>query len=278
MKRIVILLYLVIFVVLCSVVITSCSCNSDKTTKKVTKSSQTESKKDNSGKSSKSGNTSNSKNGNSSNASKTSSLNNQDKTPKQCSVVFRDEKGNIISKQKVKNGSAAKTPDAPKKKGYYFYSWSRSVDNVTGDIEVTAVYLKDGTVPQIELERKNAKVGDNVEIKVLIMNNPGIASLSLDVLYDKEYLKLTGFTYNIDALDGAATVPFNEKADPPCLSMVNSRDNITGDFEYATLSFKVLEGSKGSYPITITCDDENVYNIDENNVHFELVNGLITVK
>ena len=152
------------------------------------------------------------------------------------------------------------------------------MDNVTGDIEVTPVYFKDGTVPRIELDRKDVKVGDNVEIKVSIKNNPGIASLALDVIYDKKNVKLTGFTYNKDALNGASTVPYNEKADPPCLSMVNSSNNITGDFEFATLTFKVLEGAKGSCPIIITCDDDNVYNIDEVNINFELVNGLITVK
>lgn len=194
-------------------------------------------------------------------------------------VVFKDEEGKIISKQDITKGVSIKEPKAPKKKGYYFYSWSRSVDKVKKDAVITPVYLKDGSVPQLELSRVEAKAGDkNIEVKVNVKNNPGIASLAFDLIYDKKHLKLTGFKYNTEDLNGASTVPFNSDADPACLSMVNGSENITGDFNFATLYFDVLEGAKGGYPIIVTCDDENVYNIDETNVKLEIVNGLINVK
>lgn len=194
-------------------------------------------------------------------------------------VVFKDEKGKIISKQRVRNGKAAKLPKAPKKKGYYFHSWSKSSDKITNDVEITPVYIKEGNSPQIVLSKVIANPGDkNIKMDVSVKNNPGIASIALDVIYDKKHLKLTDFTYNTDALKGATTVPFNSEATPTCLSMINGTKDIKGDFTFATLYFDVMDNAKGSYPIVATYDDENVYNIDESNVHFELVNGLITVK
>ena len=264
-------------------VILTVSCGDNKLTNGNTKAAHTESQtknKNSSKKSSKISKISNSsklhKGDNSSKSSNTSSIKKTEK--KQNIIVFKDENGKVLSEQTVKNGDSAKAPASPKKKGYYFYSWSRSFDKVTGDMVITPVFLKEGCIPQIELDQVEAKVGENVEVRVLVKNNPGIASLAMDIFYDKENLKLTSFNYNTESLNGASTVPFNEKADPPCLSMVNSTDNITGEFEFATLCFEILNGAKGSYPIIISCDDDNVYNIDEVNINFELVNGLITVK
>ncbi len=194
-------------------------------------------------------------------------------------MIFKDENGKTISTQTIKKGTSARKPKTPKKKGYYFYSWSRDVDNIMGDVTVTPVFLKDGTIPQVEAGKvKTNATKKNVAVDVMVKNNPGISSIAIDVVYDKKHLKLRNFNYNTNVLKGSVTVPFNEKADPNCLSMVNSTENITGDFKFATLYFDVLDDTKVSYPIILTCDDENVFNIDEVNVHFELINGLITVK
>lgn len=214
-----------------------------------------------------------------SSANKSNSSQANKNSTKEYTVVFRTENGKIISRQKVKKNGSAKEPTLPKKKGYYFYSWSRSINRITGDLEITPVYLKEGSTPRIKLSKATTKSnGKNIEIKVNVTNNPGIASLSLDVLYDKKNMRLTDFKYNNSALKGATTVPFNADVKTPCLSMVNGTQNITGDFEFATLYFELISGKKGAYPIIATCDENNVYNIDETNVKFEIVNGLITVK
>lgn len=194
-------------------------------------------------------------------------------------VIFKDEDGKVLSEQKIKCGTAAKAPEAPAKKGYYFYSWSKGFDKVTNDLKITPIYFKNGSTPKISLNKVTAKKGDkNVAVTVSLKNNPGIASAAMDVIYDKSRLRLTNFSYNTDSLKGASTVPFSADADPACLSMVNGSENITGDFDFATLYFDVLENAEGSYPITITYDSDDVYNIDEKNITFTPENGLITVK
>lgn len=201
------------------------------------------------------------------------------KNRKNYTVVFKDENGEVLSEQIIDSGGEAEAPKAPEKEGYYFYSWSRSFSKVTGDMVITPIYLKGDSVPQIVADQVTAKAGDKkVAVKVSVKNNPGVASAALDILYDKERLRLTDFVYNTKALHGASTVPYNEKADPLCLSMVNGSENITGDFLFATLYFELLDDSDGNYPIILNCDAENVYNIDEQNIAFKLVNGLITVK
>ena len=194
-------------------------------------------------------------------------------------VVFKDESGKVISTQTVKDGEAAPEPTAPEKEGYVFKGWSEPVDKITSDKTLTPVYEELGFAPQFVVGKAQAKPGErDVEVTVSLKNNTGIASLLLDILYDTDNLKLTGFEYNKELTNGSSTVPFNEKASPPCLSMVNGTANITGDGVLATLYFEVSDSAEGGYPVVVSYDKNNVYNIDEENVMFETVNGLIEIK
>lgn len=193
-------------------------------------------------------------------------------------VVFKDESGKVISTQTVKDGEAAPEPTAPAKEGYVFKGWSEPVDKITSDKTLTPVYEELGFAPQFEVGKAQAKPGEkDVAVTVSLKNNPGIASLLLDILYDTENLKLTSFEYNKELIKGSSTVPFNEKASPPCLSMVNGAENVTGDGVLATLYFEVSDSAEGGYPIVVSYDKNNVYNIDEENVMFEAVNGIIEI-
>ena len=134
----------------------------------------------------------------------------------------------------------------------------------------------ESTNPKFIVNTVNAKPGDkNVAVTVSVKNNPGIAAIALDINYDKDSIKLTGFDYNTSALMGASTTPYNASAKVPCLFMVNGTQNITGDFTFATLYFDVLASAVGECPITVTYDEDNVYNIAENNVQFDIVSGAI---
>ena len=65
-----------------------------------------------------------------------------------------------------------------------------------------------GGSPALLINSVNAEPGEkDVKVGIEIKNNPGIASVSIDVLYDTDSLKLTNFTYNTEVLQGAATVP-----------------------------------------------------------------------
>lgn len=56
-------------------------------------------------------------------------------------VRFKDGiDGKIISEQTVEKGKAATAPEPPKHDGYKFTGWNREFSNVTGNMEVTALY------------------------------------------------------------------------------------------------------------------------------------------
>lgn len=134
------------------------------------------------------------------------------------------------------------------------------------------------TDPSFIVETVNANAGDqNVAVNVVVKNNPGVAAIALDINYDKEKLELTGFSYNTSALGGASTTPYSSTARIPCLFMVNGTANVTGDFTFATLNFNVKASASGICPITISYDEDNVYNIAEENVAFGIVNGAIVL-
>ena len=65
-------------------------------------------------------------------------------------------------------------------------------------------------VDSVTTERGNKNVAVNINVR----NNPGVASIALDVHYDESALFLTNFTYNTEALNGASTVPYNASAKP----------------------------------------------------------------
>lgn len=212
--------------------------------------------------------------------SKTESFSESNSNPSEKhTVVFKDENGNVIATQSVKDGETAQTPAAPEKEGYMFKGWSESVDKITSDKTITPIYVPFGEAPRFEVEKVKAKPGDKkVAVTVSLKNNPGIASVLLDILYDKEKLTLTGFEYNTELLKGSSTVPFSEKASMPALSFVNGAENVIGDGVLATLYFDVSVDAEGGYPIVISYDKNNVYNIDEENIEFETVNGIIEIK
>ena len=194
-------------------------------------------------------------------------------------VTFVDNYGNVIFQQTVKSGDAPTYPEPPAREGLVFVRWDNTVDTVTGDVVVTAIYETTTDAPTFIVDSVNARAGDtNVAVNVAVNNNPGIASILLEIIYDKNNLTLTNFAYNTDALAGSSTVPFNPDAFAPCLNMVCGTQNIQGDWVFATLYFDVKDTASGSCPITVSYDEDNVYNIDEDNVSFAVVNGAINVK
>lgn len=192
-------------------------------------------------------------------------------------VVFKNEDGTVIFSQTVKDGEAATPPDLPEKDGYTFVGWNTAFDNVTGDLEIMPVYEKIGTDPAFIVDKVYTEAGEkNVAVTVMVKNNPGIAAIALDIMYDKSDLTLTGFTYNTSALEGASTTPFSASAYQPCLYMVNGTKNIEGDFLFATMYFNVSDTASGTLPISLVYDEDNVYNLAEDNVYFEVSNGFIS--
>lgn len=56
-------------------------------------------------------------------------------------VVFKDDLGNVIDEQKVRQNKNALLPTPPKKAGYTFIGWDTDHVNITQDTTITATYM-----------------------------------------------------------------------------------------------------------------------------------------
>ena len=196
---------------------------------------------------------------------------------KKYSVIFKDYDGTVLSTQSVKEGTAATAPKNPTRDGYEFTGWDKSFSKVTSDITVTAMYEKISTEPQFVVSSKDAKRGDTIEVTVALKNNPGIASIILSVAFDSDALTLTEVVYNTAI--GGQTVQPQSMNSPVKLYWINGFADAEGDFVLVTLKFTVKSDAVvGDHNISLSYNADDVYDISETNLPFEIVNGKVTVK
>ena len=131
------------------------------------------------------------------------------------------------------------------------------------------------TNPTVIVGSVTAEPGaSDVAVTVAIRNNPGVASLVFDVQYD-DALTLSSVDFNEQLTGSITSEPFGN---PVMLMWIGGTFDIkTPDLTFATLHFSVPVAASGSYPISVTYDEDNVYNVADENVTFAVVNGGITV-
>ena len=133
-------------------------------------------------------------------------------------------------------------------------------------------------VPTFAASSTSANPGDTVEITISIENNPGITSAAMDVSFPDE-LTLTSVSLKRDVytgqFNGPQSLPVTKKVR---LNWANGlADNSTSGL-FATLNFSVSESAgEGTYPISITYDPDDVFNLEETNINFQVSNGSITI-
>ncbi|MBQ4562718.1 MAG: hypothetical protein IJA55_10365 [Clostridia bacterium] len=131
------------------------------------------------------------------------------------------------------------------------------------------------TAPTFVVDSVKAAAGNSVNVKIAVANNPGIASIGMHVAFD-ESLTLNSVTYNSD-IGGMPYQP-EEFETPVKLVWVSPYADVAGDFTFVTLNFTVAEGTEaGEYPVYVSYDADDVYDMSESNIAFDVVNGVITV-
>ena len=63
-----------------------------------------------------------------------------EKIIKYYSVKFIDEDGNILKEEKVEEGKNANAPSEPKKEGYKFIGWDKSLTNINSNLEIKPLF------------------------------------------------------------------------------------------------------------------------------------------
>lgn len=200
-------------------------------------------------------------------------LNNQPYNPLMYTVTFIDYDGTVLKEEKVELNSSASAPNILTREGYDFVGWDKTFNNVTEDITVVALYEKNNK-PKFVVNSVETNSGSIVEVTISVINNPDISSIALNVTFD-EKLSLTNVTYN-EEIGGYSMFPANMNS-PIKVTWISPLSNVSGDFTFVTLEFRVNGYAVGELPITITYNPDDVYDMTEENIDFEIINGKIQV-
>lgn len=111
--------------------------------------------------------------------------------------------------------------------------------------------------PQFELTTVNGEVGETVEMKLNINNNPGITALSVSVEYSAKDLELVSIESAGLFEDGISTG--KEATNPMKISWYASDSgNKTNSGTFAVLKFRILENAESS-DVKLSYNPENVF-------------------
>ena len=141
-------------------------------------------------------------------------------------------------------------------------------------------------VPSIGASAKNAveftvgnatgAPGQEVTVKVSITQNPGITSAQVLVAYDAKVLEAKNI--NGLSLEGTKTAVGPIDANPLSMIWCNALNDITETGDIATITFKIKDNAvAGDYVLTVTSNQENVFDTKFNDVPFVTKNGYVNI-
>ncbi len=132
--------------------------------------------------------------------------------------------------------------------------------------------------PTITVGVAEGNPGDEVTITVALSNNPGICSIRLAISYNSN-LTLTAVENGNIMSDNVFGKQLT--ANPYYVTWDESlgeNDN-TKNGTLVTLMFKISESTKaGDYPVSVSYRSGEIYNLDLDDVDFDIVNGKVIVK
>lgn len=125
----------------------------------------------------------------------------------------------------------------------------------------------------LSVSEESALAGEEVTLTISVKNSTGISGLQFYIDYDSSALSLVSGT--VDKAFSFSSPVKNENK-PVTFAMATMLTDITGDFDVATVTFKVLDDAKpGKYDITLTLEEALDSKIE--NVDVVCNNGSVTV-
>lgn len=146
--------------------------------------------------------------------------------------------------------------------------------SMCGEVEKKTIAAA-ASVPQIIVDSTKTHAGDVIRVNVSIKNNPGIVAMLLKIEYDSSILELQ----EANAKD-FADVSFGPMDNQPFTVLWEDsiHPNNTANGSIVELVFKVKDDAGfGQTAITITYDEENIYNSEFENVFFEVLPNSIEI-
>ncbi len=131
------------------------------------------------------------------------------------------------------------------------------------------------STPVFVVTGAQGEVGETVDVKISLENNPGITALQIKVGYSSKDLKLLSIEDN--GLFSNAITNSELSKNPFIISWYSTTSNDEANNGcFATLKFEILDGASNS-EVSITYDEENVFDSSFDNVKFEVVSGNVDV-
>ena len=133
----------------------------------------------------------------------------------------------------------------------------------------------DPNAPSIVVGQKLAVPGQTVTVDISMKNNPGITGFKINVSYNKNVLTLQ----NAETIGFDAMYSQNMTAMPFIVSWESGLQDVKLDGEIIRLTFAVNKNAAdGSYPVTVSYQPDDIYNLKEENIHFAVINGSVKVR
>lgn len=142
-----------------------------------------------------------------------------------------------------------------------------SAESVKYKVAAGGVNVFDPTAPIINVSTVYGLPGDTVTVSVSLANNPGIRAVTLKPVYDDSVLELVNIEQNTTNFPGNFEVGVN-------VVWAASADNANNG-EFITMIFKVLDGAEGSSVVSLTYDEGDICNSDEEDVRFAVMPGSV---
>lgn len=131
-------------------------------------------------------------------------------------------------------------------------------------------------IPTICISSTDGRTGGIASVDISLKNNPGVAIMIFDVQYDSTALSVENVVFNKDF--GGETGVSSITQNPLTISYDNT-ENQSEDIVFATINFLVKANARvgSSAKISINYDDNNIIDIDENAVDFEIEDGIVSI-
>ena len=144
-------------------------------------------------------------------------------------------------------------------------------------IAVSTVMIVNATVPvpTFSLSSASGEAGDEVEVTLSVLNNPGITALSVNIAYSADDLELVSIN-NLGLFTDSISSSKPGKNPITVSWYAADSGNKTESGELAVLTFRIKEGAS-SNSLTLSYDEDNVFDNSYENVAFEVVNGGVIV-
>lgn len=142
-------------------------------------------------------------------------------------------------------------------------------------------YQENYPEPTIVVESTDAKAGDEIEISVYVVHNPGILGMSATISYDESMLTLLSaengdIVENILDLTSSADLQNGSRF---LWDGVEINENQIQDGKILNLTFRVEKTVKnGKYPIALILDESGIFDNDLNQIQLKTDLGYVTVK